>query len=229
MLLSGTSVLIGATPATPVAQASAPDFGSPPSGQIPILYNDRHVYTKPDVLKAGRVLAAYAKDGTIYLPLRSMFEQMGATVSFDASGRTATVTKPGATIVVTVGKPIVVINGESRPLDVPPIVYQGVVLVPVRVISESMGAYVQWVPDRRLVVVRYVEPTPPPTEAPPAPERDGRAASSSAADTQSADDRRILPFVLLHASERVEQSWNAVRFCPRRQVQQQRGQSGDVE
>ena len=169
MLLSGTSVLIGATQATPVAQASAPDFGSPPSGQIPILYNDRHVYSKPDVLKQGRVLAAYAKDGTIYLPLRSMFEQMGATVSFDASGRTATVTKPGATIVVTVGKPVVVINGESRPLDVPPIVYQGVVLVPIRVISESMGAYVQWVPDRRLVVVRYVEPTPPPTEA-PAPE-----------------------------------------------------------
>ncbi|MFY9630024.1 MAG: copper amine oxidase N-terminal domain-containing protein, partial [Candidatus Cybelea sp.] len=127
MLLSGTSVLIGATQATPVAQASAPDFGSPPSGQIPILYNDRHVYSKPDVLKQGRVLAAYAKDGTIYLPLRSMFEQMGATVSFDASGRTATVTKPGATIVVTVGKPVVVINGESRPLDVPPIVYQGVV------------------------------------------------------------------------------------------------------
>ena len=170
MLLGGLSPALAETPATPVAQASAPDFGSPPSGQIPILYNDRHVYTKPDVLKAGRVLAAYAKDGTIYLPLRSMFEQMGATVSFDASGRTATVTKPGATIVVTVGKPIVVINGESRPLDVPPIVYQGVVLVPVRVISESMGAYVQWVPDRRLVVVRYVEPTPPPTEAPPAPE-----------------------------------------------------------
>ncbi|HEY2475231.1 MAG TPA: copper amine oxidase N-terminal domain-containing protein, partial [Candidatus Cybelea sp.] len=170
MILSGTSVLIGATPAIPVAQASTPDFGSPPSGQIPILYNDRHVYAKPDVLKQGRVLAAYAKGGTIYLPLRSMFEQMGATVSFDASGRTATVTKPGATIVVTVGKPVVVINGESRPLDVPPIVYQGVVLVPVRVISESMGAYVQWVPDRRLVVVRYVEPTAPPTEAPPAPE-----------------------------------------------------------
>ncbi len=61
MLLSGTSVLIGATPATPVAQASSPDFGSPPTGQIPILYNDRHVYSKPDVLKQGRVLAAYAK------------------------------------------------------------------------------------------------------------------------------------------------------------------------
>ena len=38
------------------------------------------------------------------------------------------------------------INGETRPLDVPPMMYQGQILVPVRVISEGMGAYVQWVP-----------------------------------------------------------------------------------
>ncbi len=170
IVLGSTSYALAETQATPVAQtSSAADFGSPPSGQIPILFNDHHVYTKPDVLKQGRVLAAYAKGGTIYLPLRSMFEQMGATVAFDASGRVATITKAGATTVVTVGKPVVVINGESRPLDVPPIIYHGVVLVPVRVISESMGAYVQWVPDRRLVVVRYVVAEPPPTEAPAPP------------------------------------------------------------
>jgi hypothetical protein len=151
------------------ALAETADFGAPPSGQIPILYNDRHVYANPDVLKQGRVLAALVRGGTILIPLRSMFEQMGATVSYDASSKTATVSKAGAEVRVTVGKPEVIINGESRPLDVPPIIYQGVVLVPVRVISEGMGAYVQWVPDRHLVVVRYVPATPPPTEAPPPP------------------------------------------------------------
>ncbi|MBV8355620.1 MAG: copper amine oxidase N-terminal domain-containing protein, partial [Candidatus Eremiobacteraeota bacterium] len=166
---------MAASPAMPVAQASVPpmDFGSPPSGEIPILFNDHHVYTKPDVLKQGRVLAALVRGGTIFIPLRSMFEQMGATVSYDSGGKTATVSKAGAEVKVTVGKPEVIINGESRPLDVPPIIYQGDVLVPVRVISEGMGAYVQWVPDRRLVVVRYLPATPPPPEAPappPAPE-----------------------------------------------------------
>ena len=58
------------------------------------------------------------------------------------------------------------INGESRPLDVPPMIYQGNVLVPVRVISEGMGAYVQWVPDQHVVVVRYLPATPPPAPAP---------------------------------------------------------------
>lgn len=42
-------------------------------------------------------------------------------------------------------------------------------LVPVRVISEGMGAYVLWVPDRHLVVVRYIPATPPPSPAPPPP------------------------------------------------------------
>ena len=162
----GTNAIAQASGGTMAAPPA--NFGSPPSGQIPILYNDHHVYTKPDVLKQGRVLAALVRGGTLLIPLRSMFEQMGATVSYDAGSKTATVSKPGAEVKVTVGKPEVVINGESRPLDVPPMMYQGNVLVPVRVISEGMGAYVQWVPDQHVVVVRYIPPTPPPTPAPTA-------------------------------------------------------------
>ena len=150
----------------------APDFGTPPSGEVPILFNDQHVYSKPDRLKQGRVLAALVRGNTILVPLRSMFEQMGATVSYNASTKTVDVSKPGADVQVTVGKPEVVINGESRPLDVPPEIYKGSLVVPLRVISEGMGAYVLWVADKRLVVVRYLPapaPTPPPTPEPTAP------------------------------------------------------------
>ncbi|MFN2529374.1 MAG: copper amine oxidase N-terminal domain-containing protein, partial [Candidatus Baltobacteraceae bacterium] len=161
----GSQVLAQATTA-PAAMMPAADFGSPPSGQIPILFNDHHVYAKPDKLKQGRVLAALVRGGTILIPLRSMFEQMGATVSYNAGSRTVDVSKPGSDVKVTVGKPEVVINGETRPLDVPPEIYQGHVVVPVRVISEGMGAYVQWVPEKKLVVVRYVAATPPPAVTP---------------------------------------------------------------
>jgi len=164
-------VAFAAAGSTPVL-AQAAGFGSPPSGEVPILFNDQHVYTKPDKLKQGRVLAALVRGSTILVPLRSMFEQMGATVSYDPQTQSVTVTKPGATIQVTVGQATVTINGESRPLDVPPEIYNGSVVVPVRVISEGMGAYVQWVSDKRLVVVRYIAapiPTPPPTMAPPPP------------------------------------------------------------
>ncbi len=157
-----------------VAQASLPpaDFGTPPSGEVPILYNDHHVYAKPSRLKQDRTLGALVRGNTILVPLRSMFEQMGATVSYDPATKTVDVSKPGSDVKVTVGKPEVIINGESRPLDVPPEIYKGAVVVPVRVISEGMGAYVQWVPSKQLTVVRYIPaplPPPPPTPAPTAP------------------------------------------------------------
>ena len=50
-------------PAAPPA-----DFGTPPSGEVPILFNDRHVYSKPDRLKANRVLAALVRGNTILIP-----------------------------------------------------------------------------------------------------------------------------------------------------------------
>ena len=158
----------GAAPGVQIADAMA-NFGSPPSGEIPILFNDHHVYSKPDELKQNRVLAALVRNGTILVPLRSMFEQMGATVSYDPATKTATAQKPGASVAVTVGKAEVVINGEARPLDVPPEIYKGVVVVPIRVISEGLGAYVQWVPSQRVAVVRYLPPTPVPTPPPTAP------------------------------------------------------------
>jgi hypothetical protein len=150
------------------AEVPVADFGAPPTGEVPILFNDQHVYTKPDRVNQNRVLAALMRGREILVPLRSMFEQMGATVSYDPTSKTADVSKPGSDVKVTIGKPEVVINGESRPLDVAPEIYKGAVVVPIRVISESMGAYVQWVPDRKVVVVRYVA-APVPTPEPAAP------------------------------------------------------------
>lgn len=172
-IASAMTASIFAGPAIPAAaQTAVPpaittEFGSPPSGEIPIIFDDRHVYAKPDTLRANRVLAALVRGGVVLVPLRSMFEHMGATVSWDEATHTADVSKPGADVKVTLGKPVVVVNGEERPLDVPPMMYRGTVVVPVRVISEGMGAYVQWVPDRRVVVVRFLgTPVPPPAPAP---------------------------------------------------------------
>jgi len=150
------------------AQYAPPvDFGVPPSGEIPILFNDHHVYVS-DRLHYSRVLAALVRHNIIMVPLRSMFEQTGATVSWDPASRTVIVAKPGASLRLTVGIPEVLFNGERRAIDVPPELYRGDIMVPVRVISEGMGAYVQWVPERRVVVVRYLgRAVPPPPPLPP--------------------------------------------------------------
>ncbi len=169
-------------------QEPAADFGVPPAGEIPIIFNDHHVYARPSHLKQGRTLTAIVRKNTILVPLRSMFEQTGAAVSYDASTRTVDVSKPGADVKVTVGKAWVVVNGQERPLDVPPEIYEGSVVVPLRVLSEGMGAYVQWLPEKHLVVIRYVESvpeappsTPAPTPRPTAPPTAAPAATPTPA------------------------------------------------
>ncbi len=172
------------------AQSSAPppEFGSPPAGEIPIVFDDQHVYAKPDLLRSGRVLAGLVRHGVLMVPLRSMFERLGATVTWDEATGSVDVSKPGSNVKVTLGKPSVVVNGEERPLDVPPALYRGVVVVPVRVISEAMGAYVEWVPDRRVVVVRFLGMPAPPTPAPatPAPPPPPPAATPAPAPSPAA-------------------------------------------
>ena len=173
-----TAIITVLVPLATVA-APAPDFGAPPGGEIPIIFNDRHVYASPDRRERRRVLAALVRGTTILVPLRSMFEQMGATVRFDPRTKTVDVFKPGSDVQVMVGRAVIVINGETRPLDVPPEIDGGVVLVPLRVISEGMGAYVRWLPARRTVVVRYVAAPPPPAPS-PAPAAPATAAPTPA-------------------------------------------------
>lgn len=153
------------------------DFGAPPSAEVPLFFNDHHVYAKPDHVRAGRLLAAIVRGGDLFVPLRSMFEQMGAQVAYDGATRTVRFIKAGvAHISVTVGKPEIVLDGRARPLDVPPIIERGIVLVPVRAIVESLGGYVMYLPEQHAVSVRYAPaetiplapaaPTAPPTPIP---------------------------------------------------------------
>lgn len=150
--------LVGSLPA--VASASSPT----------ILLNDRHVDSAPTVIVNGRVLSGLVQGKRLLVPLRSMFEAMGASVRYDARSKRIEVRKPGASIELWVGKRVARINGQERTLHSPPILRSGRVLVPIRVLSETMGAYVQWVPKRRIAVVRYVIATPlPAPAASPAP------------------------------------------------------------
>uniref|UniRef100_E6PDM1 Copper amine oxidase-like N-terminal domain-containing protein n=1 Tax=mine drainage metagenome TaxID=410659 RepID=E6PDM1_9ZZZZ len=147
------ATVVGLLPA--VAVAASPS----------LLFNDRQVHSAPTVIVNGRVLSGLVQGKRILVPLRAMFEAMGASVRYDANSKRIEVRKPGAAIELWVGKNVARINGQQRVLHSPPILRNGRVLVPIRVLSETMGAYVKWVPGRRIAVVRYVVPTPLPAPA----------------------------------------------------------------
>ncbi len=94
---------------------------------------------------------AFIENGRTLVPLRAIFEGVGAEVSWDADTATATGTKDGTTVQITEGSNIAKVNGNDVTLDVAANTYDGRFMVPVRFIAESLGATVKWRAEAQIV------------------------------------------------------------------------------
>lgn len=78
------------------------------------------------------------------VPLRAIFEQLGARVDWNSDTRTVTATKDDIVVKSTIGNKTMYINGEQKTMDVAPAVIDGRTLVPVRFVAEAFDCYVEW-------------------------------------------------------------------------------------
>jgi hypothetical protein len=78
------------------------------------------------------------------VPMRSIFEALGAWVQWNESTRTVTATRDATTVQLTIGERAAQVNGQTIALDVPAMIYRGSTMVPLRFVSESLGADVRW-------------------------------------------------------------------------------------
>lgn len=103
-----------------------------------ILDSARQSYEQPPVVA----------DGSVLVPLRGIFEKLGARIDWDEATGTVFGYKylPGGSLSVqlTVGKNTAWINGKSTTLAVPAKVVGGSTLVPLRFVGEALGANVKW-------------------------------------------------------------------------------------
>jgi len=93
------------------------------------------------------------RDGRIMLPLRTVFETMGAEVQWDAVTQTAIATRGDTTVVLTVGSVSPTINGTVVPIDQPGIIVAGRTLAPLRFVAEAFGGTVDWDNATRTVTI----------------------------------------------------------------------------
>jgi len=84
------------------------------------------------------------RDGRTLVPLRAIFEALGASVEWDARTQTITGKRNGTTVTLQIDNPVARINNNAVSLDTPPTVISGRTMVPTRFIAESLGAKVVW-------------------------------------------------------------------------------------
>jgi len=78
------------------------------------------------------------------VPLRAIFESLGAKVKWDAETRTA-IGKKGDTVVkITADSTVMYVNDKKIILDAPAFILSSRILVPVRAVAEGLGCDVQW-------------------------------------------------------------------------------------
>jgi len=128
------------------------------AGDVRIIVNGQYVtFDQPPIERSGRV----------FVPLRGVFERLGASVVYDNGLINAT--GNGRNIQLRIGSTAATVNGQPATLDVAPFLVGARTLVPLRFISESLGASVNYDGNSQTVTVALGRvPASPPQPPPPA-------------------------------------------------------------
>lgn len=86
----------------------------------------------------------YIDDGTTLVPMRAVFEALGAEVVWNGEDRTVTSRKDGTEIVLTIGSNMALKNGVTRTITKAPVIVSDYTMVPIRFVCESFNCVVNW-------------------------------------------------------------------------------------
>lgn len=90
-------------------------------------------------------------ENRILVPLRAIFEKLGAEVKWSDESKTAEVTLGTTNVKVVLFSRKAEVNGVIKQLDVPAMIINGRTLLPVRFVSECLNYNVTWLPDEKAV------------------------------------------------------------------------------
>lgn len=111
---------------------------------ITVAYNNELIaFDQKPIIENGRTL----------VPLRAIFEKIGATVEWNGDTQTVVATKDNTAISLTINNTTATKNGTAITLDVPAKIINGRTLVPVRFVADCFGVDVQWNGDIQRVVL----------------------------------------------------------------------------
>lgn len=130
-----------------------------PAGTVTLTYKDTNA-NRGDVnlvlqdvetigIKVGGMyiysdVPAFIENDRTLVPMRAIFEALGAEVEWDGETATATASKDGRVVKITEGSNIAYIDDVAQELDVTAVTKNDRFVVPVRFVSEAFNAKVVW-------------------------------------------------------------------------------------
>ena len=113
-------------------------------GAIKVYYQDEEIeFDVAPVIVEGRTL----------VPMRAIFEKLGADIGWNGETRTVTAVKYDVTVSIAIGSNCLYVNGKEVELDVPAQIFGDRTFLPLRAISEAFGAKVDWYGDTKTVTI----------------------------------------------------------------------------
>ncbi|MBE7038498.1 MAG: hypothetical protein E7404_06335 [Ruminococcaceae bacterium] len=87
---------------------------------------------------------AFIYNNRTFVPLRAIFEALGASVEWNGAAKTVTATKGETQVMATINDYVMTKNNETKILDAFPMIVSSRTFVPVRAIAQSFDCNVNW-------------------------------------------------------------------------------------
>ncbi|MDO4531953.1 MAG: stalk domain-containing protein, partial [Bacillota bacterium] len=87
------------------------------------------------------------------LPIRTVAENLGASVAWKEADRKVTITKADTVIEIFIGEPIAIVNGDPVELDMAAFIENDRTYMPLRFVAEHLGANVIWDGNAKTVTI----------------------------------------------------------------------------
>jgi hypothetical protein len=106
-------------------------------------------------LEAAPFIEKVGDKGFTLVPLRFISEAFGATVDWNEALKVISISYNSHSIQIQVGSTVAIVDGSIKTLDVAPKIVNGRTFVPIRFISETFGAKVDWDGTTKTITITY--------------------------------------------------------------------------
>ncbi|GAB1477300.1 hypothetical protein MASR2M70_21380 [Bacillota bacterium] len=143
-LVSYERLLAGKGPLFKMKDAGVSPDSQGPGYKYKVMLNGKYMtFSQAPINTKGRIL----------VPMRGIFEALGAKVDWNDKLRLVTGTLSERKIQLKIGESVASVDGTEIKLAVPAMILNGSTLVPLRFISESLEAQVDWDPNTNTAII----------------------------------------------------------------------------